>query len=409
MNIPKEWKKKKVRQRDIKDVEISSIMTVPNTKDGELLTRLVQKEAQLCKLTGFRVKLVEGNGILLSRLFPSPLRAEGCPKFNMCLVCAQSDGKPSKCNVRNVVYTAECLECTENYNGTTGRSLYIGETSRSISERTTEHVMGCLRFDAGNFVIKHWLEKHRDREDPPRFRFKVNKVHRDALSRELDEAVKISAVSGRCNILNSKCEWNSNSLPRLVVEKSDLEKKKQASDLLKKEEQDELQVIDFVREKKKVFFQDAVDRIKNKDTAREGEISQVEISAASSTNFVSNQAYFSAQFVNVCCRSNKRTRTHSALLDTVPKKVRMERMVSSYLAGSTGMRLMIKGNGSSHKVWNDRLEKPTCFSQLTDGGKNAAEQKFAYKSERGLDGLLWQFRDCIDKQTGLNTCGERLL
>ena len=44
MNIPKEWKKKKVRQRDIKDIEISSIMTVPNTKDGELLTRLVQKK-----------------------------------------------------------------------------------------------------------------------------------------------------------------------------------------------------------------------------------------------------------------------------------------------------------------------------------------------------------------------------
>ena len=64
------------------------------------------------------------------------------------------------------------------------------------------------------------------------------------------------------------------------------------------------------------------------------------------------------------------------------------------------MRLMIKSNGSSHKMWNDRLGKPTCFSQLTDGGNNAAEQKFAYKSERGLDGLLWQFRDCIDKQNG---------
>ena len=49
-----------------------------------------------------------------------------------------------------------------------------------------------------------------------------------------------------------------------------------------------------MKEKKKVSFQDAVNRIKNKDRAREGEISQVEISAASSTNFVSNQAYFSA-------------------------------------------------------------------------------------------------------------------
>ena len=90
-----------------------------------------------------------------------------------------------------------------------GGFIYVGETSRSLKERSEEHIAGAHRLDMNNFICKHWQNKHEAENEPPVFIFKVSKVHRDPLSREVDEAVKIQSVMRFTKILNSKSKWNS--------------------------------------------------------------------------------------------------------------------------------------------------------------------------------------------------------
>ena len=70
--LPKEWKETQLRQRHIEGLEISTVMMVPNTAESKLLNELIKKEAQLCKISGYYVKLIEGNGTQLCRMFPQP-------------------------------------------------------------------------------------------------------------------------------------------------------------------------------------------------------------------------------------------------------------------------------------------------------------------------------------------------
>ena len=222
-----------MRERNIKDIKVSTVMVVPNTEGSELLNKLVQKEAQLCKITGYRVKLVEGNGTPLSRAIPQPTTQTLCNRVEQCQVCVATD-KASKCQVRNVVYISECLQCWDVYFSDPNRGgddfirhIYVGETSRSLRERAGEHVAGAKRLDEGNFISKHWQDKHHQDVDPPTFVFRVNKIHRDPLSREIHEATLIQEVKEDKFILNSKSEWNKTSLSRLTLEKSDWEKRKE--------------------------------------------------------------------------------------------------------------------------------------------------------------------------------------
>ena len=115
MNVPKQWiqRKRNLRQRKIEGFDITSMMVVPNTEGSELFYLLVQKEAQLCKISGYRMKMVEGNGVPLSRLFSTPLTPKWCHNASSCNVCNYTEEKASRCIVRNVVYKATFLVCEE--------------------------------------------------------------------------------------------------------------------------------------------------------------------------------------------------------------------------------------------------------------------------------------------------------
>ena len=62
-------------------------------------------------------------------------------------------------------------------------------------------------------MAKHWLEKHRNLDRPPTFKFKVVARFRDCLSRQLCESLLINEYGH----LNSKSEFNNNSICRLEV------------------------------------------------------------------------------------------------------------------------------------------------------------------------------------------------
>ena len=52
---------------------------------------------------------------------------------------------------------------------------YIGETSKSVYERTLEQQMAYNTINQNSFMVKHWLEKHEE-EEMERERFGVKVV-----------------------------------------------------------------------------------------------------------------------------------------------------------------------------------------------------------------------------------------
>ena len=97
-----------------------------------------------------------------------------------------------------------------------GKGVYVGESSRSLYERTGEHTADRLAKKEESHQIKHWLLDHQDMKEPPRFKFRLIKSFKDPMSRQLAEAVRIELRGN--DILNSKAEYNRSRVPRLRVD-----------------------------------------------------------------------------------------------------------------------------------------------------------------------------------------------
>ena len=99
-----------------------------------------------------------------------------------CPTCANREtGKSSSCRISNIVYEATCIECLKQVSDgikpkdQVGR--YIGESSRTLAERSREHVAGAGNLEYENFIVKHWVISHSDSIGPPCMRFKGNMHH----------------------------------------------------------------------------------------------------------------------------------------------------------------------------------------------------------------------------------------
>ena len=195
------------------------VLSVPNTTNARLAKKLIKLEPSLAKMTKYNVKIVEKSGIQLSRLFQRVYSPNTC-QWSSCYVCSNSDeGRRSKCRVANVVYEAKCMECVQRFErGEIEEKeigIYVGETSRTLLERVTEHVTAAENVDIENFITKHWALKHKSLESFPTMKFRVLKQCKDALTRQVSEAIWIE----NCGNMNSRSEWGRNSLTRLRVDK----------------------------------------------------------------------------------------------------------------------------------------------------------------------------------------------
>ena len=117
------------------------------------------------------------------------------------------------------------------------KGVYVGESSRSLYERTKEHWNDAVKDAPDSHMRKHWVECHPDMKEIPKFRFKIVKSFKDSLSRQVAESVRIDL---RGNVINSKTVYSRNRLPRLEVEKpewerAEEERRKKISDWERKE------------------------------------------------------------------------------------------------------------------------------------------------------------------------------
>ena len=184
------------------------------TPGGELVRRLRQLEQRLSEVTGWRVKIVERGGTTIKQVLPNtnPWAGAVCGKSD-CVSCRSN--KPVKdCSKRSILYQNQCLTCSEESSTT---KVYIGESSRSLYERAAEHHSAFRGKKEDNHMYKHCELEHKGRDDI-KFEFSILGTYRDALSRQIAEAVRVRRMGA--SAINSKGIYNRCTLPRLVVEDS---------------------------------------------------------------------------------------------------------------------------------------------------------------------------------------------
>ena len=181
------------------ELEYKTVLFTEFTKDGELASTLRELCTRLAPLLGFKIKVVERAGTALKNMFPTNNLWEGqkCGRPD-CTTCEQGAEIMSPCTQASVVYENICETCNPGAGGKKELkeirsdipTMYVGETSRSLYERSKEQ-------------WSTWRSRKH--------------------SRQVGEAVRIRRRGGAGSILNSKTEYDRCRIPRLVVQEEDEE------------------------------------------------------------------------------------------------------------------------------------------------------------------------------------------
>ena len=214
------------RTKTGKELKMKSVLFVEQSPGGELAAKMREVLKSMEHTMGFKIKVAERAGNPLKSIFPLTSLWEGaqCGRTE-CVTCLQDVEEMAPCTRKNLVYENICVQC--NPGATKGGSLetlkegapsiYIGETSRTIFERSREHWDGVRKGEEGNHMVKHQRMEHIG-ELHPKFAMKVVKFHKTALARQVAEAVRIRRRGGEGAILNSRGEFNRCHIPRLKLE-----------------------------------------------------------------------------------------------------------------------------------------------------------------------------------------------
>ena len=166
------------------------------------------------------------------------------------------------CSRRILVYESWCMTCLENdkseaeekANGDRKKQKeleaqirihkYVGETGRSLYERSFEHLSDLENLSTKSHMLKHLVDKH-DKEEIKikikiKFGIKVIKYAKSAYERQIYESVEIQA-NRHHHLMNSRSEYNRCAIPRLSCKLGDKEykayEKEVQTDLQKEEHQ----------------------------------------------------------------------------------------------------------------------------------------------------------------------------
>ena len=98
--------------------------------------------------------------------------------------------------------------------------MYIGETSRSANERTSQHFKDLEHLRTKGQMLKHVAECHIDVHPTEiEFRTAIMSHHKTAFERQVKEAVLIRRNLG-LRLMNSKQEYNRCYSPKIEVKKN---------------------------------------------------------------------------------------------------------------------------------------------------------------------------------------------
>ena len=224
-------------------------MFVPFTTGSKLAKDLRDAEDKLGGMTGYMLKLVEKAGDKLEDLLTksNPWQGMDCGRPG-CLLCKTKlktgSNLSQDCHTRNLVYESWCMTCLkreeeeieQRFEGDAGKikerkgkikkHLYVGETARSIYERTLEHQGDVDQLKTSSHMLRHLLEMHPGEErSNVEFGIKVLRYTRSSFERQILESVMIQGKRDH-HIMNSRAEFNRCAIPRLVTKLGEKELKK---------------------------------------------------------------------------------------------------------------------------------------------------------------------------------------
>ena len=168
--MKKETKKRK-REEQQPEIRTTSVMFVENTPHGELCARLQNTADRIAGVSNRRVKMVEMGGTSLGQTFSNrnPWAGAGCERAD-CHTCHQGGRADRKedCFRRNILYESRCGTCEDriaeeepskkrkkNKQSFDEQNIYVGETSRSLYERTKEHIKDGRDKVEDSHIAKH--------------------------------------------------------------------------------------------------------------------------------------------------------------------------------------------------------------------------------------------------------------
>ena len=150
---------------------------VPPTPNSELANSLkviAESEAE----AGVHFKIVETGGLSIKSVLQksNPLETPGCDDEE-CLPCKPGRGAGGQCEGCGINYQIECQLCPDGQ-----KEVYLGESSRNLFTRSSEHVNNFRSGLQSSFMLKHQSNKHRGEE--PHFKASVTARTRDCLDME---------------------------------------------------------------------------------------------------------------------------------------------------------------------------------------------------------------------------------
>ena len=178
----------------------STVLFVEQTHGGALASKMRELVARLENVVGFKVKVVERCGSTLGSRFSQNSLWQGnkCGRSD-CITCEQGAEVIPDCTVPSIIYENFSAKCNPGAGAKNDikeasrepPSVYVGETSRSIKERSKEHWSGYVKEDKDNHMFKHFKLHHEGDLLPPKFIMRVVTNPRTALQRQVGEAVRI--------------------------------------------------------------------------------------------------------------------------------------------------------------------------------------------------------------------------
>ena len=176
MDIPSSMNDTKKMKKKGPPPPTISVCFIDNTANGRLVKRMQGVEEEVGSKVNYRVRMTEAAGTPLSLLLTNnnPWGVKDCQRED-CQTCAQGDENQIDCKKRNVLYESYCTVCNpvEVKRGKTdeitflkeGKGVYVGESLRSLYERTGEHTADRVAKKEESHQIKHWLLDHQDMEE----------------------------------------------------------------------------------------------------------------------------------------------------------------------------------------------------------------------------------------------------
>ena len=169
--------------------------------------------------TGYKIRIGENAGSQLRRVFLStnPWGTMDCAHPG-CVICAQGNVKIAKGGTYYMRTDARYARLEGEKGQDDGRGVYVGESARSLYEKSKEHESDKEGRLEESHQVKHWVLDHPELNAPPKFKFKFKLISsfKDSLTRQISDAVRIKMRG--VEILNSKSEFNRCRVPRLRID-----------------------------------------------------------------------------------------------------------------------------------------------------------------------------------------------